>query len=120
CLRQWQTREVFLIGASGAIRLAQRGCKVRKLGGVDDVQAACIRRLAQKGRLDCAVVVNPADSGSGMSSLGPWLATRKRAALLCTGAAGTDVSRVVQQASRRRHLSRLDTLILLADVKAVP
>jgi hypothetical protein len=119
-LRAWKAREVFLTGTAAAARLGPLRVKVRKLARLSDVQAACLRRLARKGRVDCAVVVNPAELGNRMSSLGPWLATHKRAALLFTGTAGTDVARVVQEAGDRRHLSRLDTLIILADLKAVP
>jgi hypothetical protein len=122
CLGEWKTREVFLAGAATALRLRASGRKVRKLPTAQAVQAATLRRLAAKGRVDRAVVVNPADTGKGMggmSVLGPWLATRRRAVLLCTGADGTDVAEVVKEAAGRRHLSRLDTLILLANLKAI-
>jgi hypothetical protein len=120
CLGEWKTREVFLTGAA-TVRLEAPGRKVRKLPTAGAVQAACVRRLAARGRVDRAVVVNPADTGKGlggMSALGPWLATRKQAVLLCSGA-GTDVAHIVKEASNRRHLSRLDTLILLANLKAI-
>jgi hypothetical protein len=122
-LKRWRAREVILAGAAGDMRPSVPGCKVTRLGSVESIQCAVLRHLGSGGRIDRAVVVNPADRASGMaglSVLGPWLATRKRAALLLTNATGTDLSRVVHEACRRRCLTRLDTLVLLADLKALP
>jgi hypothetical protein len=123
CLGEWKTGEVFLTGAAASLRLDLPGCKVRKLARVSSVQSAYLRRLAAKGRGDRVVVVNPADTGKGMgamSVLGPWLATCKQAALLCTSAAGNNVPRIVKEAGQKRTLSRLDTVILLATLRAIP
>ncbi len=123
CLERWKAREVILAGGAGGVGLRGTGCRVTKLGTAGEVQSAGLRLLAGKGAIDRAVVVNPADSGKGkpgMSLLGPWLATRKRAALLLSGPSGSDVARVVQEASRQPALARLDTLILLAGLEALP
>src|SRR5205823_3186320 len=99
----------------GRARPALAGIKVHRLLSADEVDAACRRHLAG-GRVDVAVVANPADTAAGMggmAALAPWLAASKRAALVLTNAAGTDVAARVEEAGRRRALARLDALILL-------
>jgi hypothetical protein len=69
------------------------------------------------------VVTNPADWGEGlggMSALAPWVAVQRRAALVCTNAAGDDIEAVVRAALSRRHLEDVDSLILVAGLKAIP
>src|SRR5262249_10558377 len=47
-------------------------------------------------------------------------AVQKRAALLLTGARGDDVEAVMERAVRQEALSRVDTLLLVATLRAVP
>ena len=44
----------------------------------------------------------------------------QRAALLLTNATGTDITSVVLEATRRKPLRQVDTLILAANLKALP
>jgi hypothetical protein len=94
---------------------------VTRLTNAVEVRAAYLKRLGLA--VDCAVVINSADlekGMGGMSALAPWLAVRKRAALLMTGAKGTDVPEVVKEAARRAPLAGLDTVILLGNLRAIP
>ncbi len=56
----------------------------------------------------------------GMSVLAPWLAVHKRTALLLTDAEGTNAAAIVADAARSKPLMHLDTLILAANLKALP
>jgi Peptidase family C25 len=119
CLGEWKVKHVFVAGEVGALKLD--GCRVTSLPRAADVRSAYLRKLGE--RVDRAVVVNPADLDKGMggmSALAPWLAVQKKAVLLQTGADGTDVPRLVKEAGKREPLTHLATLILLANLKAIP
>jgi hypothetical protein len=62
----------------------------------------------------------PAGRPVGLSALAPWVAVRKRAALVLTGSAGTDVEAVVARAVQHESLRRADSLLLLANLEAIP
>ena len=69
------------------------------------------------------VVANPSDNkgeGSALSSLAPWVALRRRAVLLLTEPDGANVEKLVTTALRRKVLRRADTLLLVADLAAIP
>src|SRR5262249_4145136 len=63
---------------------------------------------------------DPEDGMGGTSALAPWLAVRRRAALLCTSVRGTDAADVVKHAASRAPLTKLDTVILLGSLQAIP
>jgi hypothetical protein len=81
--------------------------------------AAYRRRLTASEPVQTVVVCNPHDP-SGLAALAPWVAVRKRAALLLTGKDGRDAGAVVERAARRPGFRRLDALLILADLQAVP
>ncbi len=86
----------------------------------EDAVAATYRRLlASTGTIVAAVVTNPADVAS-FSSLAPWLAVQKRAVLLCTRPDGANVDQVMEGALGHESTRRLDSVILLADLQAIP
>ena len=63
--------------------------------------AAALRRLTASGRVSTLVVANPVDSRKGMgamSCLAPWLAARRRAAMLLTNEEGDNVPAAVAHA----------------------
>ncbi len=69
------------------------------------------------------VVTNPADVRGdlgGTSALAPWIALRKHAALLLTNPAGTNVADVMDRALRREALRRVDAMLLVANLRAIP
>lgn len=76
---------------------------------------------AQAEGVTTAVVTNPYDTSAEagrLSALAPWLAASKRATLLFTNKAGDNAATVVERANKPHP--RLDTLILLANHKAIP
>src|SRR5262249_54096413 len=50
----------------------------------------------------------------------PWIALQRRAPLLLTNAAGTNVAALVEETLTNPGLARADTLILVADLKGIP
>ncbi len=86
---------------------------------VDAAYLACLGPAP----VETLVAANPADLGpklGGMSALAPWLAVRKRAALLLTNDAGTNLPALVEAAVRRRRLRQAETLVLAANLLALP
>ena len=86
------------------------------------VAAAARRWQLTRGKIDALVVANPADArqGAGLSCLAPWVALQRKAALLLTNEAGDNVAAVVQDALKDPNLHQADSLLLLADLKAIP
>jgi hypothetical protein len=122
-LKRWGAREVIAVGAVGCPNPGGRLRRLVRLPSEQAIDAEYLRWLAANGRIETAVIANPADVGrdtGGVSALAPWLAATKRAALLLTNDTGTDVERVVSRASENRRLRRLDSLILVASPKALP
>jgi hypothetical protein len=62
----------------------------------------------------------PAGRPVGLGALAPWVAVRKHAALVLTGPAGTDVDAVVDRAVQHGALRHADSLLLLANLEAIP
>jgi hypothetical protein len=121
-LRAWGTRRVFLAGATpgaDATGLASAGVQVTRLRSEAALASAYQRRLG--GHIDTAVICNPADGHlGGMSVLAPWIALQKRAPLLLTGKDGKDAAAVVERAMRQGSLRRVDALVLVAGLQAIP
>lgn len=121
-LRAWETKTIYAVGpvpkfgrslAVGVVRLAD----------AEAVAACHVRHLAKQGPIQTLVVANPADTNAelgGMSQLAPWVALQKRAALVLTNDSGDDVEEVVRRALDQKELRRADTLILVADLEAIP
>jgi hypothetical protein len=122
-LTKWKTRRVHLVGKAEKLADRLSGVEVIRLSGESAVAVAYQKQLARNGRIDNAVVVNPADDREELgstSALAPWLACRRRAALLLTDDKGSNVAEVVERAQRRETLRRLDCLLYLANLKAIP
>ena len=122
-LETWQPRKVWAVGT--ASRLCRDLGEVRIVRVADEKGAAdqYLRRLRQKGRVRTLVVANPADADRGTghtSALAAWIAVRRRAALLLTNPAGDNVDAIVHRALQKPELGDADTLILVADLKAIP
>lgn len=122
-LGEWRTRRVHLVGKAEKLAEKLTGIEHVLLDGENAVAAAYQRELAHRGRIDNAIFVNPYDTGDelgGTSALAPWLACKRRAALLLTNADGTNVAEVMERAQRREALRHLDSLLYLANLKAIP
>jgi hypothetical protein len=115
--------KVYVVG--DIEHLVPKSAGIRKVLLRDEEAVALAHRnvLLAAGEIETAVVCNPEDPREGqnrLSSLAPWVAAQKRAALLMTGPSGTDVVAVVQRAQEHESLRRLDALLLLADLQAIP
>jgi hypothetical protein len=122
-LTRWHTHTVYAAGDAVARCRALRGIAVTELADQRDVAAAYLRCLLRHGPVTTLVVTNPydlRDGFGGMSSLAPWVALQRRAALLCTDPAGDDVEAVVRAAVDNPQLRRADALVLVANLKAIP
>ncbi len=120
-LRRWGTTRAFLVGEAGGLGKQLAGVKVVRIHSPLALAQAHQRRLQACKPIETAVVCNPHDSGpAAMAVLAPWLAGRKRAALLLTGKDGRDAGAVVERAVRRPGLRRVEALLFAADLKAVP
>jgi hypothetical protein len=97
--------------------------RVSGLADAGAVAAAYMQRLRQPGGIRTLVVANPADMAPGkgrLSSLAPWVALQKHAGLVLTNDEGTDVATAVEAAVRRPGLEKVDTLVLVANLRAIP
>jgi Peptidase family C25 len=114
--------QITLIGETGGMLPPRSTVKVVRLGDQEAVASAYLKRIEISSRLQTAVICNPFDTGSrAMSALGPWLAVKRRAALLLTDATGKNVEAIVDRMNLTgARPRRLEHLILLADLQAIP
>jgi hypothetical protein len=124
-LDHWQTEEVLVAGNVKLTKVTRglSGVRLVKLKDEDAVAAACLQQLLKKGPVKTLVVANPADTGNdlgGMSTLAPWIAVQRRAALLLTNPSGENVAALVQAALKTQGLAQADTVILVANREAIP
>jgi Peptidase family C25 len=118
----WKTGEVIAVGKVYPRSKHLKGVTVTRLSTEAKVTSAYLDRIARDGPVHTLVVANPADSRTapGLSCLAPWMAVRKRAALLLTDEKGADVERLVHNAVRTRRLRRADTLLIVANLETIP
>jgi hypothetical protein len=120
-LTEWGAREVFAVGGAAKLDLSD----VRSVPLADEaaVSQAYLRQQLKAGAIRNLVVANPADVGEGkggLSTLAPWVALQRRAALLLTDEAGDDAAERVRAALKDPDLREADALLLVADLKAIP
>jgi hypothetical protein len=122
-LAAWKTKEVYAIGATANLLDKRSELRTTTLADENAVSAAYIRELAKLGPVRNIVVANAADltpERGGMSVLAPWIALQRRAALALTKEDGTDTTAVVTTLLKNPSLARADTLILVANLRAIP
>lgn len=123
-LKAWGAETVFAVGsAADACRKIAPGTRVERLADEEAVAATYLRHQLQQGPVRTLVVANPADlerEAGQMSSLAPWITLKKRAFLLLTNRAGDDVADQVEAALKRYGLAAADTLLIAADLQAIP
>jgi hypothetical protein len=122
-LGEWHTREVVAVGGAAKVCRDLPEGRLTEFAHEEAVATACRRLLHDKGPIQTCVVANPADTRNdlgGMSALAPWVALQKHAVLLVTNEAGDNPNAVVGAAREHAFLRRLDTLILVAGLKAIP
>jgi Peptidase family C25 len=122
-LETWKTQEILAVGTTADDIQDVTGVEITPLATEKAVSLAYIRSLAQKSPIRNFVVANPADckeESGGMSSLAPWIALERHAALLLTNPKGDNVEELVHAAELRNATSQADTLILVAGLQALP
>jgi hypothetical protein len=122
-LDAWQTRKVVAVGDAIKVCRTLPNTAVVKMADEQAVAASYLRHQLKKGPIRNLVIANPEDiqkGVSGMSFLSPWVALQRRAVLLLTNEAGSNVAPLVDEALANRELAKADTLILVADLKSMP
>jgi len=122
-LAGWQTEEIYNVAGSAKGLGKASGARLIKLADEDAVVASYLIHQLKNGPISTLVVANPADlqdDKGRMSTLAPWLAIQKRAALVLTNEAGTDAEEAIGAALKREGLARADTLLLAGNLKAIP
>jgi hypothetical protein len=122
-LKEWRPREVVAVGS--AVSRCREASEVRPVALADseEVFAAYLREQMNSGPIQTLVLANPTDTRMGMygmSSLAPWLALQRRAALVLTDETGANANTVIQAALKHPILYRAEFLLLAADLKAIP
>jgi hypothetical protein len=112
-------KEVLAVGAAGAACKTLDGVRVTELADAAAVALAHRRELSKGGKIDVLVLANPADARK-LSALAPWIAVKRRAALLLTAADGKNAAAVVAAALRDRDTAGADALIVVAEPEAIP
>ncbi len=111
--------EVLAVGAAAAACKQLDGVRVTELADAAAAAAAHRKELTRGGKIDVLVLANPADA-KRLSALAPWIAVRRRAALLLTAADGKNAGAVVAAALKDRDTAAADALIVVADPDAIP
>ena len=123
-----------VVGAKGSNKLFAVGAAISEcnklwpgratqLPDAKAVVIALVQRLSLADPVRTLIVANPADMAPGkgrLSSLAPWVAHQKHAGLVLTNEEGTDVATAVEEAVRQPGLAQVDSLILLANLHAIP
>ncbi len=81
------------------------------------------RKLAEPKNPQTLLLANPADhldQLGGMSALAPWLAATRQAGLVLTNSSGSDVAPRVEQFMAGSKRSKLDHLLVLGTLEAIP
>jgi hypothetical protein len=122
-LAEWQTTEIFAVGSAVTLCRHLPGVRLVRLADEQAVAARTMRHQLRHGPIQNLVVANPADTaedGARMSCLAPWVALKRRAALLLTNIEGDNTTALVRRALKERALARAEALILVADLRAIP
>jgi hypothetical protein len=118
-----RAEKVYVVGQSNGWLPKVTTARKVLLRDEQAVAAAHWRALQRGGDIETAVVCNPEDAREGqdgLSSLAPWVAVQKRAALLLTGPAGANVGDVMEAALEQGPFGRLNFVLLVGDLKAIP
>jgi hypothetical protein len=121
-LTAWGTRRVYAAGGAAGSCRDLPDVNVVPLADEQAVASAYQERLAKKGPIETLVVLNPNDSERGRpatSTLGPWVALRRRAALVLSDERGNPTA-ALAAARLNSRLRQADYLILAADQRAIP
>lgn len=110
--------DVIAVGAAAEACKNLGNDRVTTLADAAAVAAAHRRELTRGGPIRNLVLANPADARE--APLAPWVAVRRRAALLLTAGDGKDAGAVVAAALTHPNTAAADALIVLARPDAIP
>ena len=112
-------KDVTAVGAAGAHCKKLVGVRLTELADAAATAAAHRKELLRTGQIEALVLANPADAKKH-SALAPWVAVKRRAALLLTAADGKDAGEVVAAALKDKDSAAADVLLVVADTDAIP
>lgn len=112
-------KEVIAVGTAAQPCRNIDGVKLTELADAVAVAAVHRKELLRGGPIRTLILANPADP-KRESTLAPWVAVRKRAALLLTGPDGKDAAAVVAAALKDKDTATADSLLVLAGPEAIP
>jgi hypothetical protein len=119
-MARWKPRSLHVLGIAKPLPVNTTGVAVTMLKREHEVAALQRKTLAKRfSPIRTLVVANPHDN-NGMSLLAPLTAVRRRASLLLTNGEGSNVEPLVEAAVRRKELRKAETVILVADLEAIP
>jgi hypothetical protein len=116
-------RQVYAVGGTASLCPDSPSLQVVSLADEPEVARAYLRELSRQGPIQSLVIANPDDVGegrAGMSTLAPWVALQRRAALLLTNSAGDNVEDLVRTAVDCPELREVENVLLVADLTAIP
>jgi hypothetical protein len=130
-LIDWDTREIIAVGEADIASKLQLGNEGKALAHIhlvhlrneEAVTASHLRHLRRQGPIQSLVVTNPTDGKRGltnMSALAPWIALQHQGVLLLTNEKGDNIGELVHTAWRKQALRRVDAMILVGDLTAIP
>ncbi|MDB5310114.1 MAG: hypothetical protein JWO38_4316 [Gemmataceae bacterium] len=112
-------KEVLAVGSAVEPCRKVDGLRVTVFADAAAVAAAHRKELIRGGPIRVLVMANPSDP-KGEATLAPWVAVKRRAALLLTGPDGKDAGAVVGAALKDKETGGADALIVLADQESIP
>lgn len=122
-LNAWKTRHLYAVGSTAKKCREFSDLDIIPLEDAPAVAARHVKELIRSTSVRTLVVANPndlADGLGGMSTLAPWIASQRHAALLLTNAAGDNAEAVIRAAQETKDLHDADVLIFVANLKAIP
>jgi hypothetical protein len=114
----WKANEILAVGIISTKCKAIPDVRVRTFPDEKRTFSAALEFQARRGPVRTLVVANPADGG--LSTLAPYVAAQKRAALLLTDPKGENVRELIETAVKRTALRQADHLLIVADRTAIP
>jgi hypothetical protein len=112
-------KELTAVGSAAELCRNIAGVRMTALADETAVAAEHRATLARGGAIRTLVLANPADLRKECA-LAPWVATRRRAALLLTRPDGADAGEVVTAALKESATNKTDALLVVADTGDVP
>ncbi|MCE9562452.1 MAG: hypothetical protein K8U57_10405 [Planctomycetes bacterium] len=112
-------KDVLAVGSAVPACKKLDGLKITEFADAAAVVLAHHKELMRLGKIDMLVLTNPSDPQK-LHSLAPWVAVKRRAALLLTCPDGKDAAMVVAGAMKNTDTARADAMIVVADPVNIP